>query len=145
MNFTPWKAWLVAAVASILVEMLPPPTHFFFLCVALGALAASITAFFSTVTWLPWIVFSIVTVALIPMLIPLARFLFTPKSHASNVDALIGQKALVIERIDPKAHGVVKIHGETWRAASENDVFNKDEWVNVDRIEGTHVIVRRTS
>lgn len=144
-TLTPWKLWLAAAVVAIIIEMLPPPTHFFFLCVALGALAASIAAFFSTLSWLPWVVFGVTTIALTPMLIPLARFLFTPKSHPSNVDALIGEKALVLEKIDPRAPGMVKVRGESWRALSEKDIFNKDEWAEVVRIEGTHVVVRRAS
>ena len=145
MHFTPWKDWLLAAVFAIIVEMLPPPTHFFFLCVPLGALAASIAAFFSTVSWLPWVAFAVTTIALTPMLIPLARFLFSPKPHASNVDALIGEKALVVEPITPKGPGVVKVRGESWRAMSEGDSFNKEEWTEVVRVEGTHVIVRRAS
>lgn len=138
-----WKLWLTASAVCLIIEILPPPTHFFFLCVALGALAASVVAFYSTLPWLPWTVFGVATVALIPMLIPLARFLFTPKAHPSNVDALIGEKALVLERIDPKSPGVVKIHGESWRATSEGESFNKDEWAQVVRVEGTHVVIRR--
>ena len=144
MMMAPWKAWLIVAAVCIIIEILPPPTHFFFLCVAIGALAASIAAFFAMAPWVPWAVFGVTTVALTPMLIPLARFLFTPKAHPSNVDALIGEKALVLEAIGPKSPGVVKIRGESWRAMSESDSFNKDEWTQVVRVEGTHVIVRRT-
>jgi membrane protein implicated in regulation of membrane protease activity len=138
-----WKSWLIAAAVCIVIEILPPPTHFFFLAVAIGALAASIAAFFTGIAWIPWAVFVVATVALTPMLIPLAKFLFTPKPHASNVDAVIGQKALVIGAIDPKTPGVVKVRGETWRALSEGEAFAADSWVQVIRVEGTHVIVRR--
>ena len=56
-------------------------------------------------------------------MIPLARFLFTPKPHASNVDALIGQKALVMEAVDPKQRrDVVKVGGENWRAVSRKRI-----------------------
>ena len=140
-----WKVWLIVAAVCMVVEILPPPTHFFFLCVALGALGASIAAFFTALPWLPWAVFAVLTVALTPMLIPLARFLFTPKPHASNVDALIGEKALVLDDISVKAPGTVKVRGETWRAMTEADSFSKDIWVEIVRVEGTHVIVRRRS
>src|SRR5580765_4007850 len=109
MTMITWKIWLIVAALCMIVEILPPPTHFFFLCVAIGALAASIAAFASTAAWVPWVVFAVVSIALTPMLIPLARFLFTPKPHASNVDALIGQKALVLEDIAPKTPGMVKV------------------------------------
>ena len=140
-----WKSWLVGAVVCIVIEILPPPTHFFFLCVALGALAASIAAFFTAIPWLPWVVFITGTIALTPVLIPLARFLFTPKPTASNVDELIGQKALVLEPVAPGAPGLVKIRGESWRALTETESFRKDEWVQIERVDGTHVLVRRQS
>jgi membrane protein implicated in regulation of membrane protease activity len=138
-----WKTWLMAAAVCVIVEILPPPTHFFFLCVGIGALAASIVAYFFAAAWIPWGVFCVVTVALVPMLIPLARFLFTPKPHASNVDAMIGEKALVLEEVHPKMPGLVKVKGESWRAISEADSFRKDEWAQVVRVEGTSLIVRR--
>jgi len=78
-------------------------------------------------------------------MIPLAKFLFTPKPHASNVDALLGQKALVVEPIDAKRAGTVKIGGEKWRAVSELDHFEKDQWVEIERVEGASVVIRRLS
>ena len=140
-----YKYWLIACVVFVILEILPPPTHFFFVCMAFGALGASVTALFSSLVWLPWVVFAVVSVALTPLMIPLARFLFTPKPHASNVDALIGQKALVTQAIAPHAPGVVKISGESWRAVTEADPFEKDQWVEVVRVEGASVIVRRKS
>jgi membrane protein implicated in regulation of membrane protease activity len=140
-----YKYWLVACVAFVILEILPPPTHFFFVCMAFGALGSAIAAVFSTSAWLPWVVFAVVSVALTPLMIPLAKFLFTPKPHASNVDALLGQKALVIEPVDPKQAGTVKVGGEKWRAVSNDERFEKDTWVLVDRVEGASVIIRRMS
>jgi len=136
-----YKYWLIACVGFVILEILPPPTHFFFVCMAFGALGGAIAAVFSNLVWLPWVVFAVVSVALTPLMIPLAKFLFTPKPHASNVDALIGKKALVTEAIHPKAPGVVKISGENWRAVSEQDSFDKDQWVEIVKIEGASVIV----
>jgi membrane protein implicated in regulation of membrane protease activity len=140
-----YKYWLIGCVACVILEILPPPTHFFFVCMAFGALGASVAALFSTLVWLPWLVFAVTTVALTPLMIPLAKFLFTPKPHASNVDALLGEKALVTEAIHPRAPGVVKIKGESWRAISEQEHFEKDQWVEIEKVEGASVIVRRTS
>ena len=139
------KIWLIAAAVCIVLEILPPATHFFFACVALGAIAASIASYYTAIAWVPWVVFVVISAALTPMLIPLAKFLFTPKAHASNVDALIGEKALVLEEIAPKTPGMVKVRGESWRAMTEGDSFAKDSWVQVVRVEGTHVIIRRVS
>ncbi len=140
-----YKYWLIACVGFVILEILPPPTHFFFVCMAFGALGGAIAAVFSTTVWLPWVVFAVVSVALTPLMIPLAKFLFTPKPHASNVDALIGQKALVTESVDPNKPGVVKISGESWRAVSLQERFEKDEWVKIEKVEGASVIIRRPS
>ena len=140
-----YKYWLIGCVLFVILEILPPPTHFFFVCMAFGALGGAIAAVFSTIAWLPWVVFAVVSVALTPLMIPLAKFLFTPKPHASNVDALLGKKALVIEPVDPKAPGTVKVGGEKWRAVSISERFEKDTWVAVEKVEGASVIVRRMS
>jgi len=140
-----YKYWLIACVAFVILEILPPPTHFFFVCMAFGAVGAAIAAVFTTVVWLPWVVFAVVSVALTPLMIPLARFLFASTPHASNVDALLGKKALVTGPIHPNAPGVVKIHGESWRAVSESESFEKDQWVEIVRVEGASVIIRRTA
>gem|GEM_PF-1968865 len=80
--FIPWKAWLIASLAFIVIEILPPPTHFFFLCASLGALAASIAAFFLPGSWISWLVFIAGTLGLIPFLIPLAKFIFSRKDDS---------------------------------------------------------------
>ena len=138
-----YRYWLIACVAFVILEILPPPTHFFFVCMAFGALGGAIAAVFTTIPWIPWVVFAVVSVALTPLMIPLARFLFTPKPHASNVDALLGKKAVVVEAVDPKQAGTVKVEGEKWRAVSQKERFEKDEWVEIARVEGASVIVRR--
>jgi len=140
-----YQYWLIGCVAFIILEILPPPTHFFFVCMAFGALGAAIAALFSTLVWLPWVVFAVTSVALTPLMIPLAKFLFTPKPHASNVDALLGQKALVTQAVHPSVPGVVKISGENWRAVSKTGDFEKDEWVEIEKVEGASVIIRRLS
>jgi inner membrane protein len=137
------RAWLLAAVLCVIIEIIPPPTHFFFLCLAFGALAASIAAFFTEIHWIPWAVFTVTTIALVPMLIPLARFLFTPNKTASNVDELIGQKATVLEPAEESKAGSVRIRGEVWRALSESGRIEKDASAEVIRVDGTHLIVRR--
>jgi len=140
---TPTKLWLSAAVFFLVVEIMPPPTHFYFLCLVFGSIAAAITTMYTSSLWWSLIVFVVVSVALIPVLVPLAKFLFTPKRHASNVDALVGAKALVLEAVESKTPGSVKIGGEIWSAKSEGESFAKDQWVQVVRVEGSYVFIRR--
>ncbi len=140
-----YQYWLMASVIFIICEILPPPTHFFFVCMAIGALMGSIAALFSTLNWLPWVVFAVTTVALCPLLIPLAKFLFTPKQHLSNVDALIGRKAIVLMDMDGEKAGQVKVGSEAWRAVSRGEKFEKGSTVIIEKVEGASLVVRRPS
>jgi membrane protein implicated in regulation of membrane protease activity len=138
-----YKYWLIATVVFVILEILPPPTHFFFVCLAFGSLAGAICAVFAAPVWMTWGSFAVVSVALTPLLIPLAKFIFATKPHPSNVDAILGQKALVLDPIDPKQAGTIKVGSETWRAVSHTDHFEKHEWVEVAKVEGTSAIIRR--
>lgn len=140
-----WKTWLLVAVAAVVLEVLPPATHFFFLCVAFGALAAAIVSFFAISSWPAWVVFVAVTAALTPVLIPLARFLFARRQQAFDLDALQNRKATVRETLGAKQYGTVVLDGELWRAYSESDTFQPGEDVLVSKAEKDHLIVRRPS
>jgi hypothetical protein len=72
--------WLMASIFFIALEMAPPATHFFFLCLAFGALGGAIATVYVSARWLPWAVFVATSVALFPLLIPLAKFIFA-KDH----------------------------------------------------------------
>jgi len=73
---TDWKWWLVGALGALVIEILPPATHFFFLCVTFGAIGGAFAAYFTEISWLPWVVCVGVTFGLRPFLVPLAKFLF---------------------------------------------------------------------
>lgn len=79
-----YKHWIIAVVVFVVLEILPPVTHFGFLCLAFGAVAASIVAVFSTNAWLPWVVFVVISGILMPFLIPLAKFLFMSNPDGSK-------------------------------------------------------------
>jgi len=146
MNFLPHtpQQWLIVAVVFVILEIIPPATHFFFLCLAFGALAASVVAVYTTTTWISWAVFLTASLALLPVLIPLARFLFTPKEVPSNVDELTGAKAQVLETLDGNTYGRIKVRGEEWRAISEGERFEIGATVEIIRVDGTQAIVRRS-
>ncbi len=61
----------------------------------------------------------------------------------SNVDALIGQKAHVIETINfETGTGYVKVYADEWRAiSSDQSVIQKGSWVKILKMEGNTVTV----
>ena len=142
---SPTKIWLWAALGSLIVEVVPPPTHFTLLAVAFGALGAAIVTVYSTSLWLPWTVFVVVSLILMPVFVPLARFLFTPKPSGVGVQGLVGQRAQVTDPFSPAAPGAVLIQSDVWRAVSESGSFTTGEWVVVESVEGTHVLIKPAS
>ena len=46
----------------------------------------------------------------------------TIETKTTNVDALIGQKGIVVKEIVPHKPGQIKIEGEIWRAESESHI-----------------------
>ena len=64
----------------------------------------------------------------------------------TNVDSMAGKEAVVTEDIDNlKAQGVVQVNGLEWTARAENnqDVIPKGSVVEVTRVDGVKLIVRK--
>jgi membrane protein implicated in regulation of membrane protease activity len=62
----------------------------------------------------------------------------------TNADSLIGQEAVVTEKIDNiKSTGAAQVNGQIWTARSVNPahVIEKDEIVMIRAIEGVKLIV----
>lgn len=138
--FENWLVWAVAAVVLVIVEIISP-TMFFFICLGLGAGFASISTIFH-IAWLPWAVFMTVSFLSVIFSRPLVnKFMKTP-SRPANVDALVDQKAYVLEDIKPTKNGRVKIEGEEWTAESSEEI-PKDVWVKIIEIKGTRVVVQK--
>jgi membrane protein implicated in regulation of membrane protease activity len=73
------------------------------------------------------------------------RFLFRKEVGIStNVEALIGQEALVMQMIEGRSkRGLVKIGGETWSAITEEGRIDRDEVVRVKGVVGNKVLVEK--
>ena len=133
--------WLVLLVGFLLAES--ATVALVSIWFAAGALAALITSFFTSVFWVPAVVFLVVSCALLAMLRPLVRKFITPKITKTNVDSVIGSQGYVTEDIDNiRSVGQVKLGGMYWSARSENgDPIPVGTLVQVSRIEGVKVFV----
>ena len=68
------------------------------------------------------------------------------KSTKTNIDAIIGEKCVVTERIDNLAGcGLAKVHGQIWsaRGVDEDDVYEPGEILQIVAIEGVKLICKR--
>ena len=65
------------------------------------------------------------------------------KRIKSNIDALVGQKAIVTKNIKVHGNGLVKVGGEVWTAKSLDNVeIPKNTIVSVVRVTGNRLIVK---
>ncbi len=65
----------------------------------------------------------------------------------TNIDAIIGERCVVLEKIDNFAgQGLVKVKGQIWsaRGVGEDDVFEEGEALTVVAIEGVKLICRKS-
>jgi membrane protein implicated in regulation of membrane protease activity len=134
--------WLVAAVLLAIGELLTPGL-FFLGPVALAAVGAAITAGIGGGIFLQLIVFIAVSVASLAFLRPIARrHIHMPALTRTGTAALVGAKAVVLQRVDANG-GRVRIGGEEWsaRAYFEGQTLDPGARVEVAKIEGATALV----
>src|SRR4051812_4942874 len=136
-----WVIWAVIAAALAAGEVLT--LGFFLGLMALGAAVAAGAGAAGASVELGGAVFVITSVASIALIRPIAlRHLKTPGRLRSGTAALVGTRAVVLERVDAD-HGQVKIGGEVWTARpyDEDDVFEPGMRVDVMKIDGATALV----
>jgi membrane protein implicated in regulation of membrane protease activity len=136
-----WLYWMIAAVALTAGEIIT--TGFFLGPIAVAALLAAVVALVGGGVVLQLVVFALVAAASLAVLRPIAkRHLHMPAQLRTGTAALIGTKALVLERVDVNG-GTVKIGGEVWtaRAYDEDAVLEPGERVDVMKIDGATALV----
>jgi len=136
----PWMIWVLVGVGLLGLELLIG--SFFLLWIACGAFIAGIAAIFTAdIYWVAWLVFAVSSIALVLATRPLARSMHGRATAPSNVDAMIGRAAIVIDTIDPIENvGRVRVGSDEWRARSSVHI-PKGEPVKVLRVEGATLIV----
>jgi membrane protein implicated in regulation of membrane protease activity len=133
--------WLIIGVILVLAEMLSGA----FVLVMLGgaALVAALVASIGVSGIVSGIVFAAVAAGGITLARPaLVRHMHLGEHVKTNIDALVGGKAVVVATVD--AHtGQVKINGEVWSARSydETEVLEPGRSVTIMNISGATAVV----
>jgi membrane protein implicated in regulation of membrane protease activity len=136
-----WLIWAIAAGALAAGEVVT--LGLFLGPIAIAAALAAVVAALGAGVELQVAVFALATAASLGVLRPVAkRHLRTPGRLRSGTAALIGTRAIVLERVDAD-RGQVKIGGEVWtaRAYDEDDVFEPGARVDVMKIDGATALV----
>lgn len=137
-------AWIGVIVVAIVLEMLTdqliaiwfmPPA---IICAVLDLCGVP----------LPWqlLVFLVVAVAGIVLSRTVLKKYFCFKKTPTNVEAVVGEKCVVTERIDNYAGcGQAKVRGQIWSARSINDeeCFEAGEILRVVAVEGVKLICKK--
>jgi membrane protein implicated in regulation of membrane protease activity len=136
-----WVWWIVAAGVLAVGEI--ATLGFFLGPIAVAAALAAVVALVGGSLAVQWIVFVAASLATLLVLRPIAkRQLQTPARMRTGTAALIGARAMVLERVDVHG-GQVKIGGEVWsaRAYDEDEVIEPGTRVEVMQIDGATALV----
>ena len=133
--------WLAVALIMLVIEALTVglATIWF----AAGALIALIAALLDFSIAVQIVLFLAVSICLLIF----TRKIFVEKlkagSEKTNVDALVGEKAVVVSPIHPYEVGQVKVGGQVWSAVGKNpeETFAVDQLVKINAIEGVKLII----
>jgi membrane protein implicated in regulation of membrane protease activity len=136
-----WVVWMLVAAALAVGEVFT--VAFLLGLIALAALAAGFVAALGASVLVQLVVFIGVSIASLALLRPVAKaHLRTPARLRTGTAALVGARAVVIERVDDLG-GRVRIGGEEWsaRAFLEGQVIEPGTRVEVAEIEGATALV----
>ena len=136
--------WLILFVILLIIEILTMGlTTIWF---AGGALVAFILAYVGFGLPVQIIVFLLVSIALLVLTRPIAMKFFNQERQKTNAESLIGQKAVVLEKIDT-LHGTgrAEVNGMEWSAKTDDaeETIEAGEVVVIAGIQGVKLIVKK--
>jgi membrane protein implicated in regulation of membrane protease activity len=138
-----WVIWVILAALLAAGEVAASFT-FILGPIALAALVPAIVAAVGAPMEAQIGSFIVASIASLLLVRPIARrHLRTPARIRTGTAALIGERALVLDRVDAD-HGQVKIGGEVWTARpyEEDDVYEPGARVEVVKIQGATALVQ---
>ena len=140
-----FKIWLAVGMSFLVFEILSPT--FFMVFFGISAFVTSIVSLFDVNIMPQMFTFIILSIIALFVFRPFAKnhLLDDSEETKTNVDALVGQEALVTEKIVPsKNEGRVKITGDSWMAISQTgEEIAAGEKVLITKVDGAKLYVKR--
>jgi len=134
--------WLIVLVSTLAIEALTAGLVTIWFSV--GALVALIASYFGISIVYQIIIFIAVSALALFVTRPLVKGKIIKNPVKTNADLVVGEKAVVIEEVNPiEGKGQVKVGTRVWSAKSfDHSIIQKDKLVTVEKIEGVHLIVK---
>ena len=143
MTYYGW-IWIGVLIASVIIEFLTD--QFVSIWFAPAAIVSVIMDFCGV--GIVWQILAFLLIAFAGIIL-IRRFLVKTSIGSrtkTNIEAIVGSKCVVIEKIDNYAGcGQAKIGGQIWsaRSASEDEIIEVGEVVNIVAIEGVKLICKK--
>lgn len=135
--------WLVLFVVLLIVEILTLGlTTVWF---AGGSIVAFVLALAGFGLPIQILVFLTVSILLLIFTRPIAVKYFNQERQRTNAESLIGQQAIVTERIDVLHDtGKAEVNGQEWSAKADepNEIIEAGSVVSIEGIQGVKLIVK---
>lgn len=131
--------WAVLIAVFVVIECFV--TNLISIWFAGGAIAALIASLLKVSIPIQIILFLAVSLVFVFALRPAARRTLDVKKQKTNLDAVIGEDALVTEDIEG-GRGMVEVMNKDWSASADVDIA-KGETVTVREIRGVTLVVER--
>lgn len=136
--------WIAVVIASVICEAATAALiSIWFLPAALVSLVLSIL---EVSVWIQAVVFFVVSIASIILFHSFFKKHTDSKKTATNVDIIIGERAIVTEKVDNiLAVGAVKVKGQSWSAKSLDEavILDEGEVVEVVSVSGVKLVCRK--
>ena len=132
--------WLGVFVIAVVIEF--ATADMVSVWFAIAAIPSFILALLKVPEWVQIILFIALTIILFFFTRPVVMKYFKVNEIKTNVDSIVGQEGVVIERIETNGKGRVKLRLNDW-AAIAHDTIEVDERVRVLDVEGATLIVEK--
>jgi len=137
-------AWIAIIAIAVIIEVLTD--QLVSIWFVPGAIIATLLDYFSVgIVWQILVVLVLAALGIVFAKKYLAKRM-SSKIIKTNVEAIIGEKCIVTEKIDNYVGcGQVKIKGQIWsaRGVEEDSLFDEGEVLHVVAVEGVKVICKK--
>lgn len=134
--------WLVVAILFAIGELMT--TTLTLIWFSIGAIILIFLSNIIDSILIQIIIFSIISTLM--LIVATKKFIKQDKNYKynTNLQAIINKHGIVQDTIYPNKIGIVVIEGESWSAISyNNEIIEKEEIVEVLKIEGVKVVVKK--